>query len=246
MNEKYSIASIAALLADPSRAAMLSALLAGRAFSAGELAKTANISAQSASMHLAQLLQGNLVSVDRQGRHRYYRIASPEVAHAMEALGCIALPPNPAPARNHDPIRYARTCYDHLAGFLAVRLTGVLEEREWLTRTEENDFEVSSAGERFFLDWQIDVKQLRTGRRVLARRCLDWTERRDHVAGALGEAICQRFFSSRWIVRERNSRAVHLTSLGRRHLEPLLLEVSPKEKSKLSSANREWGSHVEP
>jgi len=225
---------------------MLSALLGRRAFSAGELAKTANISAQSASMHLAQLLQGNLVSVDRQGRHRYYRIASPEVAHAMEALGCIALPLNPVPARNHDPIRYARTCYDHLAGFLAVKLTGVLEEREWLTRTEENDFEVSSAGERFFKGWKIDVKQLRTGRRVLARRCLDWTERRDHVAGALGEAICQSFLSLSWIVRERNSRAVHLTSLGRRHLEPLLLGVSPKEKSKLSSANREWGSHVEP
>lgn len=215
-------------------------------FSAGELAKAANISAPSASMHLAQLLQGNLVSVDRQGRHRYYRIASPEVAYAMEALGCIALPPHQTPARNHDPIRYARTCYDHLAGFLAVKLTGALEEREWLTRTQQNDFEVSSAGEKFFEDWQIDIKQLRTGRRVLARRCLDWTERRDHVAGALGEAICQRFLTTRWIVRERNSRAVHLTPLGRRHLEPLLRKVSPEEKSQLSSANGEWGFHVEP
>ncbi|QNI38400.1 helix-turn-helix transcriptional regulator [Edaphobacter sp. 4G125] len=208
---------------------MLSALLEGRAFSAGELAKAANISAQSASMHLAQLLHGNLVSVDAQGRHRYYRIASPEVAHAMEALGCIALAPNQKPARNHDPIRYARTCYDHLAGFLAVKLTGVLEEKKWLTRTQENDFEVTSAGEEFFESWKINVQQLRTGRRVLVRRCLDWTERRDHVAGALGEAICQRLLSSRWIVQEGSSRAVRLTALGVRNLEPLFLQNGSEE-----------------
>jgi DNA-binding transcriptional ArsR family regulator len=225
VNEKYPLAATAALIADPARAAMLAAMLEGRAFSSGELARTANISAQSASMHLAQLLQGDLVKVAQQGRHRYYRISSPEVAHAIEALGSISTPPMPMQIRKKDAIRYARTCYDHLAGELAVKLTDAFEGRKWLVTKGEHEFEVTPAGESFFADWRIDFRGLRDQRRSVARRCLDWTERRDHVAGALGAAICDRLLASRWVVRGQKSRVVHLTSSGRQNLEWLLLRT---------------------
>ncbi len=223
MNEKFPIASTAALIAEPARSAMLLALVGGRAFTAGELAREAGVSAQSASMHLGQLLQGGLVQVAQEGRHRYYRIASPHVAHAVEALGVIStLPRKTRVPKKNAAICYARTCYDHLAGELAVKLTDALERRRLLVKRGERDYDLTPRGEDFLASWQIDVAELRATRRSFAHRCLDWTERRDHLAGAVGAAVCQKFLDSRWIVRERNSRAVLVTSKGQANLERLL------------------------
>jgi DNA-binding transcriptional ArsR family regulator len=222
MNQKYPLASTAALLADPSRAAMLAALLDGRPLAAGELARAADVSAQSASMHLAQLLEGGLVEVAQQGRHRYYRLASPEVAHAVEALGSISTPPRIKPAGGTDAIRYARTCYDHLAGELAVAIADALERKRLLVPRGEREYDLTAPGEAFLAAWQIEVDALRRVRRTFARRCFDWTERRDHLAGALGAAIYRRLLDRRWIRRERNSRVVYITSEGKQQLADLL------------------------
>jgi predicted transcriptional regulator len=203
---------------------MLTSLLDGRALAAGELARAANVSPQSASMHLSQLLEGGLVKVARDGRHRYYQIASPEVAHAVEALGVIASPRKQKPLGEGDPIGYARTCYDHLAGAIAVSLAESLQQRRYIISAADSDRELSvtAAGEEFFKQWHIDVNELRSKKRSFARRCLDWTERRHHLAGALGAAICQRFLELRWIVLDRNSRIVRVTPSGRRELEQLI------------------------
>ncbi len=203
---------------------MLTSLLDGRALAAGELARAANVSPQSASMHLFQLLEGGLVKVAQDGRHRYYQIASPEVAHAVEALGVIASPRKRKPLGEGDPICYARTCYDHLAGTMAVSLAESLQQRRYLVaRIDSNrEFDVTATGQEFLMQWRIDINKLRSKKRSFARRCLDWTERRDHLAGALGAAICQRFLELRWIVRDRNSRIVRVTPSGRRHLEELI------------------------
>jgi DNA-binding transcriptional ArsR family regulator len=222
VNEKFQIALTAALISDPARAAMLTAMLDGRAFPAGELACAANVSAQSASMHLAQLLQGGLVRVTPQGRHRYYSIASPAVAHAVEALGAISTVRTQKPAGEAGTLCYARTCYDHLAGEIAVKLVEAFEKQRLLVPKGARDYELTRKGESFFANWEIDIAALRIQRRSFARRCLDWTERRDHLAGALGSAIRQKFLDAKWIVHDGGSRAVHLTVRGRRDLEPLL------------------------
>ena len=222
VNARFPLASTAALIAEPARAAMLMALLDGRAFAAGELAREANISAQSASMHLAQLLEGGLVKVAQEGRHRYYRIASAEVAHAIEALGVISTPRKRKPAGEDDSISFARTCYDHLAGELAVRLAAAFEKNGLLIVKDTREYELTLRGEEFLAQWKIDAAALRGTRRCFARRCLDWTERRDHLAGALGAAVCQTFLESGWMTRDRKSRIVRVTTSGREQLEPLL------------------------
>lgn len=222
MNAKFPLADAAALIADPARAAMLMELLDGRAWPAGELARAANISPQSASMHLGQLLDGGLVEAAREGRHRYYRIAGTEVAHAIEALGIISTPRKRKPIGEDGAIRYARSCYDHLAGELAVRLTEAFEQKELLVARGQREYELTPRGEEFFHEWRIDVRALRAARRSFARRCFDWTERRDHLAGALGGAVFGRLIERRWIARDPKSRVVHVLQNGRRHLEQLL------------------------
>jgi len=222
MNQKYAIASVAALMADPSRAAMLAALLDGRPLAAGELARAAAVSAQSASMHLAQLLDGGLVQVAREGRHRYYRIASPQVAHALESLGGISTVPRVRPTGATDATSYARSCYDHLAGELAVALAAALERERLLVPSGDRDYDVTPKGETLLSTWRIDVAALRQARRAFARRCFDWTERRDHLAGALGAAVYSTFLGRRWIRRDRDSRVVYVTPEGKVHLAGLL------------------------
>lgn len=173
-------------------------------------------------MHLAQLLNGGLLSVSREGRHRYYRIASPEVAHAIEALGTISTPDRSKSIPADTPIGYARTCYDHLAGKVAVHLADAFERDRLLIPDGQNGYALTQDGENFFSEWRIDVAKLRRSRRNFARRCLDWTERRHHVAGALGAAIFEAFLEFGWIARNRNTRAVRVTSIGSRHLSRLL------------------------
>lgn len=218
MNTKYTLASTAALIADPARAAMLAALLDGRSLPSGELARIGGVSAQSASMHLSQLVDGGFLAVKQQGRHRYYTIARREVAHAVEALGVISTSEKCRPVMADRVLRYARTCYDHLAGELAVQLMDRFEGDGLLIASGERDYEVTRRGEMFFNKWAIDVEAARQSRRHFARRCLDWTERRDHLAGSLGAAICEKFLAAGWIRRDRRSRAVHVSLEGRREL----------------------------
>jgi len=222
MNTKYPVAATAALLADPARTAMLTALLDGRQHSAGELALVANVSAQSGSMHLAQLLQGGLIVVTQKGRHRFYRLAKPDVANAIEALGAISTPRRYIAAGTNRDLCYARTCYDHLAGELAVRLTDALEQKRMLTRKGRREYELTLLGEKQLRHWNIDPAQLRQSRRHFAARCLDWTERRDHLAGAVGAAICRKFLDLHWLRRERDSRVIHVSPEGKRELAQFL------------------------
>jgi DNA-binding transcriptional ArsR family regulator len=201
---------------------MLTALLDGAVRSAGELAIVAGISAQSASMHLAQLLQGGFVKVSREGRYRHYCLAGAQIAQAIESLGSISTPQAYRPSGASQALCYARTCYDHLAGNLAVRLTAAWERKRFIVAQGEREYELTAGGERFLREWGIDVDELHRSRRSLARRCLDWTERREHLAGAVGAAICQKLMEFRWITRDQRSRAVHVSRAGERELTRLL------------------------
>jgi DNA-binding transcriptional ArsR family regulator len=222
MNTKFPLASAAALIADPARAAMLTVLLDGRARAAGELAIESGISAQSASMHLAQLLQGGFLRCKQEGRYRYYSLAGAHIAHAIESLGSISTPRAYRPVRANQELCYARTCYDHLAGTLAVRFAAALEKKRFIVARGEREYEVTSRGEGFLREWGINVRELRFSRRSFARRCLDWTERRDHLAGAVGAAICQKMLEFRWIGLDKRSRVVHVSRSGERELESIL------------------------
>ena len=222
MNTKFPLAMTAGLIADPSRAAMLITLLDGQPKSAGELAMAADVSAQSASMHLAQLLHGGFLQVKQEGRHRYYALSKPEVAHAIESLGAISTPQRFTPTGASKELCYARTCYDHLAGEVAIRIIEGMERNRLLTSTGTRDFDLTQRGEEFLKQLRIDVSALRKSRRRFAFRCLDWTERRDHLAGAVGAALCQQMLELHWITRDKRSRVVYVSAKGERELQQLL------------------------
>jgi DNA-binding transcriptional ArsR family regulator len=213
------IALPAALIGDPARAAILSALCDGRAQPASALAYAARVTPQSASNHLAKLLDGGLVAVEAEGRHRYYRLASPQVAAAMEALAHLAPPirsleaPLTAKARR---LRVCRSCYDHLAGRLGVAVAAELESRGHLAAPDQASkrYAVTVAGRRWFHELGIEVDSLKPTPAGLARRCLDWTERRHHLAGPLGAALMARLVGLGWLRRDGASRAVSITPVG--------------------------------
>ena len=221
MDTAYPIASIGELLGDPARAGILMALLDGRTRTAGELAFAVNASAQSASGHLAKLVDGGLLAVRNSGRHRYFSLAGPEVAHALETLGAIATPKPTIPTirpRAKAEMYLARTCYDHLAGRIAVELTSRMEEEGAVQPDGEHDYELGPRGKEYFEKLGIKVDRLHSVRRSFARQCVDWTERRPHIAGALGAAICECFVVAGWIVQRRDTRAVRVTHEGAREL----------------------------
>ncbi|MBB6348672.1 ArsR/SmtB family transcription factor [Nonomuraea muscovyensis] len=213
------IAPVAALIADPTRAAILTSLLGGRALAAGELARLAGVSAATASAHLSRLLDGGLVDVVRQGRHRYYRLAGHEVAEVLEVLARVGARPPVRSLRQSRQARLleeARTCYDHLAGRAGVGLLDSLREGGHL------DGEVvTPAGERLFARLGVDVAAARRARRRFAPECLDWTERRAHLGGALGAAVTSALFDLGWYARGPVPRTVTLTDEGRGGLAAL-------------------------
>jgi len=205
---------------------MLTALLDGRALPAGELAYASGITPQTASAHLAKLLDGGLLAVESEGRHRYYRLAGPQVAQALEYLGAIR-PSNPLRRKALSPkgqaLRFCRCCYDHLAGSVGVAVTQRLQERGYLQALEDKRFIVTPTGADWFNGLGIDVATLKPARHGIARQCLDWTERVHHLAGPLGASFFQVLSASGWLVRAEASRAVQVTPLGwagfRRHLD---------------------------
>lgn len=219
MDDDPGIARIANLLADPGRAKILWALIDGTTRPAGELAFAANISAQSASAHLAKLVGGGLLASEAQGRHRYFRIASAEIADAIEGLASLGAPRPRAPRSmlpsKSVPVQFlhARTCYDHLAGETAVQiLEGMLKVR-WLA-PEGRDFRVTRLGEKALAALDIDLDAARRSRRVFARACVDLTQRRPHLSGALATALLDLYTVRGWILRARRSRVVTITPKG--------------------------------
>jgi DNA-binding transcriptional ArsR family regulator len=220
MDDRPGIPRIAHLLADPARATMLWTLIDGTMRPAGELAYAANISAQSASTHLAKLVEGGFLASEAQGRHRYFRIASPEVADAMESFASLSAAVRPRAPRSVLPSRsvpvqflYARTCYDHLAGETAVKVLESLLKTRWLA-ADGRDFAVTRLGEQKLAALDLDLAAARRSRRVFARACVDLTQRRPHLGGALGAALLDLYVARGWILRARRSRIVNITPKG--------------------------------
>ncbi|MGD0051944.1 MAG: metalloregulator ArsR/SmtB family transcription factor [Vulcanimicrobiaceae bacterium] len=215
------VAEVAALLAEPTRAAILFALLDGRERPASELASRAGASPQAASAHLAKLVGGGLLAVTAAGRQRLFRLASPDVAHAVEALATLAKPAQVvalSQTTTMQRLRAARSCYDHLAGRLGIAVTDHFLERRALRRVGDA-FELTRHGATVFRELEIDVERAPTGRRPFARACTDWTERRPHLAGLLGARILHRFVAAGWLARNASDRALRITPEGQRELE---------------------------
>jgi DNA-binding transcriptional ArsR family regulator len=219
MNTGSLIAEIAGLVGDPARAAMLMALLDGRAHTATELAYAAGVTPQTASTHLAKLTEAGLLAAVREGRHRYFRIASPKVVELLEAIVAVALenrPPYPPLSRQARELSTARICADHFAGRLSVDLTDFLAAEKYLLVSDDESAEITTKGARFLTEFGIDLSVLRSTCSQFCRLCLDWTERRPHIAGAVGAALTKRCFDLGWTERMKNSAAVIVTASGKR------------------------------
>ncbi|KAF1053782.1 MAG: HTH-type transcriptional regulator CmtR [Burkholderia gladioli] len=225
------LSRIGALLADPDRAAMLWALMDGSARPAGELTQIAGISPSTGSAHLARLSDGGLLALEVRGRHRYYRIASPDIAASIEALANLvqataATRSAPPPARTVPPaMRHARTCYDHMAGELAVRVYDSMLERGWLAARDREVDATPLGAEAFARHWRIDIGAQRQRRWRFACTCLDWSERRVHLAGALGAALLDAWLDARWVEPAGQPRVLRITPDGQRSFEALLTDA---------------------
>ncbi|HTI07634.1 MAG TPA: helix-turn-helix transcriptional regulator [Puia sp.] len=252
MEQQFS--QLASLIGEPARAKMLWNLLDGRAFTATELALMADVSPQSASMHLNKLLQAQLLTVEHQGRHRYYALASREVAYAIEAMASLLPVGQPGggsidgqPAggtkialgskgtgearsgntesvvRNGD-IKYCRSCYDHLAGKIGVAITDKLVAKQLLIPETNRaaGYTLTPTGLVWFTRLGIDIDALKSQRRTFTRQCLDWSERRPHIAGSLGAALLEKMQQEDWVRTIKNSRALLLTGKGEKKLQELL------------------------
>jgi DNA-binding transcriptional ArsR family regulator len=223
------IAMVASLVGDPARSNMLTALMTGRALTASELAHQAGITPQTASSHLAKLEAGGLIEQEKQGRHRYYRLTDPDVAAVLEGLEGIAARAGHMRVRTgpKDPaLRHARICYDHLAGDLGVQMLDSMKKRR-LLRQGKQAIEITAEGERFLArSLQISAETLAHPRRPLCKACLDWSERRHHLAGTLGAAMMTRFTELKWAARDAapGNRVVNFTRNGEKRFAALFGE----------------------
>jgi DNA-binding transcriptional ArsR family regulator len=220
------IAMVASLVGDPARANMLTALMSGRALTASELAQEAGITPQTASSHLSKLEAGGLIEQEKQGRHRYYRLTDPDVAGVLEGLAGLAARAGHMRMRTgpKDPaLRRARICYDHLAGDLGVRMLDSMSAQN-LLRHRKQDIELTAEGARFLeKNLQIGPNMLTHPRRPVCKACLDWSERRHHLAGTLGAALMTRFTELKWAARDPapGSRVVNFTRTGEKRFTAL-------------------------
>jgi DNA-binding transcriptional ArsR family regulator len=220
MHAAPDIARIAGLIGDRARAAMLSHLTAGRAFTATELARAARVTKQTTSFHLRRLVEGGLVAAERRGRHRYFLLTGPDVGTMLESVMGVAtrvgaLRSDPGPPDSE--LRRARVCYDHLAGELAVRVFDALLRRK-LLRPDDRRLALTESGQQLFHQMGIDLTTLRKARRPLCLACFDWSERRHHLAGGLGAALLAHCLSHGWARRQRDTRVVSFSALGERAL----------------------------
>lgn len=218
MSINPNMAEVASLLGETSRATMLASLMDGRYHTASELAYMANIKPQTASFHLAKLVEGNLLIVEKQGRHRYFQLANEDIAQFLETFLAISPPPEIRSLKQSSQMKLlqeARTCYDHLAGKLGVHLTESMVDSGYLQK-EQNEYVVTSEGVAFFTQFGLDLKNLKRKRRSFCHACLDWSERRHHLAGALGHGLLIHFLESEWITRVPTIRAIKVTEKGRK------------------------------
>jgi DNA-binding transcriptional ArsR family regulator len=223
MGDTEILAGVAALLGEPARTRMLTALLTRCALTAKELAYFAGVTAPTASSHLSRLVGGHLLVMERQGRCHYYRLASAEVARAIEGLMTVASAPDMGWPPNHrvpPALREARMCYDHIAGRLGVSLCDLMLRRDYVVLFDGGG-ELTRAGERFLTGLGVDLGQARGAKRRYCRSCIDWTERRHHVSGAVGAGLAEVFLERRWVVRIHDSRALAVTVGGRKKLAEL-------------------------
>jgi len=220
------IAMVASLVGDPARANMLTALMSGRALTASELAQEAGITPQTASSHLSKLEAGGLVEPEKQGRHRYYRLTDPDVAGVLEGLAGLAARAGHMRVRTgpkEPALRRARICYDHLAGDLGVQMLDSMKAQK-LVRQKKQDIELTAEGARFLeKNLQIAADMLAHPRRPVCKACLDWSERRHHLAGTLGAALMTRFSELKWAARDSapGSRVVNFTRTGEKRFTAL-------------------------
>ncbi|WP_456254789.1 ArsR/SmtB family transcription factor [Pseudomonas iridis] len=216
-HQDIGVSQLAAAIAEPARTKILCSLMDGHARTSTELAAVAEVSASTASAHLAKLKDLALVRLHVQGRHRYYSLADKRVAQALEALMVISQ--NAAPTfKPHTPdrLQFARTCYDHMAGTLAVMLHDRLLEAGWLVATDEQAYRLSDNGKALFAGLGIEVEDLNALRRKFACPCLDWSMRRPHLGGSLGAALLQAALKRKWVTQDLDSRALALTAVGRK------------------------------
>jgi DNA-binding transcriptional ArsR family regulator len=235
------LVEVAALVGDTARATILAALMGGQALTGTELAYLARVSRPTASEHLLKLVEAQLVAVIKQGRYCYYRIASPLVARMLESIITVAAIEVPARyqprSMRDDALRFARTCYDHLAGQVGVAIADALMANGYIVLTDDGG-EVTQAGMRFLTEFGADLRP--HGKRIFCRPCLDWSERRYHIAGVVGEEIWRRCLDLGWLIRERDSRALRLTAAGKTGLSetfgPDLAAIGIDRLNKVPSA----------
>jgi DNA-binding transcriptional ArsR family regulator len=228
MSTSPNIAKVASLVSETSRAAILTTLLDDRFHTASELAYQAGIKQQTASFHLAKLAELNMVTVESQGRHRYYRLANAEIAQILESLLALSPPVEIKSLKQSSELKalkHARTCYDHLAGRLGVELTNFLLEMGYLMESEK-EFIVTSKGESFFEDFQIDLEQIKRKKRKFSVKCIDWSERHHHLGGALGNSLLERLLELNWIQRHSKTRAINLTHIGKQGMKEVFSSTS--------------------
>ncbi|MCP2028509.1 putative transcriptional regulator [Flavobacterium sp. HSC-32F16] len=220
------ISEISTLIGNPMRSVILWTLLDNRAYTAIELSNVVETSAQNISIHLSKLVNAELLSVESQGRHKYYKIANQEVAAVIEGIA------NLIPKDKHrkifssdSNIKYCRTCYDHLAGKIGVEITEKLVSENYI-KLENKTFAITPKGEIFFKDFGINLLELKKKRRAFAKPCLDWSERKHHLSGSLAAAFLNKMFELDWIRKTANSRAIMITSKGEKELkEKLSLDI---------------------
>ena len=218
---ELALSRIAGAIAEPARTKMLCALMDGHARTSTEMAAIAEVSTSTASAHLARLKEDGLLKLHTQGRHRYYSLADTQVAQALEALMVISQHANTRFVSNTpNRLQFARTCYDHMAGTLAVHLHDHFIESDWLTASDTDDraYQLTDSGEAAMAAIGIEVAQVKAQRRRFACSCLDWSMRRPHLGGALGAALLQTALNRKWVTQDLDSRALSLTSKGRKEL----------------------------
>jgi DNA-binding transcriptional ArsR family regulator len=229
MKEGPDIARIAALIGDPARANILSALMSGKALTATELASEAGVTAQTASAHLAKLEAGGLTTARKSGRHKYVSLAGPDVADVLEALMGLAagaghLRTRTGPADN--ALREARVCYNHLAGARGIAMFDGMVAQGHLRVSEEDEVTLTTGGAAFVTAFGVDLTALERARAPLCRACLDWSARRTHLAGGLGRAMLTQMESLGWAKRQKGSRVVAFTQAGRAAFDAAFTPVS--------------------